>query len=106
MEPIFVQHHRDADARRRKAAPIVFKILQRTVTPQELPSMRQVAQFCHDVLSTSSVQVSRARRRLHHEVAREIKKATELLEAAASDKNNPKVAAKAKQALTILRHDT
>ena len=43
MEPIFVQHPRDADARRRKAAPIVFKILQRTVTPQELPSMRQVA---------------------------------------------------------------
>ncbi len=68
--------------------------------------MRQVAQFCHDVLSTSSVNVSRARKRLRYEVAREIKKATELLEAAASDKKNPKFAAKAKQALTILHRDT
>ena len=50
--------------------------------------------------------MSRARQSLRREAAREIKKAKELLEAAASDKNNPKVAAKAKQALTILRHDT
>jgi len=106
MEPIFVQHRRDADARRRKAAPIVSKILQRTVTPQELPSTQQVALFCSEVLGAPSVRVSRARQRLRREAAREIKKAKELLEAAASDRKNPKVAAKAKQALTILRHDT
>ena len=107
MRPIFAQHCYDAEARRREAAaPIVSKILQRTVTPQELPSTQQVAQFCHEVLGTSSVNVSRARRRLSGEAARLFQRATELLEAAASDRKNPKDAAKAKQVLTILHPDT
>ncbi len=106
MRPIFARHRRDADARRREAAPIVSRILQRTVTPQELPPTRQVALFCSDVLGASSVRVSRARQRLSGEAARKIQRATEFLEAAASDRKNPKDAARAKQALTILHHDT
>ena len=105
MAPIFARHRKDAFARRREAAPIVSKILKRTVTPEDLLPTRAVSQFCYDVLGTSSVRLSRASRRLSVEAARSIQRATVFLEAAASDKKNPKVASKAKHALTILRRD-
>jgi len=105
MAPIFARHRKDAFVRRREAAPIVSKILKRTVTSEDLPPTRYISQFCLEVLDTSAVRLSRASRRLSGKAARSIQRATVFLEAAASDTKNPKDAAKAKRALIILRRD-
>ena len=63
LTPIF-RATRSTFQRRQRAAPIVSLILGKTVRPDDLQTPKNLSEFCHAVLGTNAVQMSRVRRRL------------------------------------------
>ncbi len=62
LKPIF-QVHRESAKRNAAAAPIIAQVLGRAVRPDQLPAESSLAAFCDQLLGTTSVTLSRARRR-------------------------------------------
>ena len=78
LAPLFATGS-NAVARNRSAAPIVSRVLGHSVRPQDLPATAKLTEFCHAVLGTSGLQLSRAKRRLGGSAAGQIQDAIDVL---------------------------
>jgi hypothetical protein len=63
LSPLF-RSVREIEQRNKQVASIVSGILRRPVLPDDLPKQRSLSSFCCEVLQTTPVNISRARRRL------------------------------------------
>lgn len=63
LSPLF-RSVQEIEQRNKQVASIVLGILPRPVLPDELPKQRSLSSFCCEVLHTTPVNLSRARRRL------------------------------------------
>lgn len=63
LSPLF-RSVQEADQRNKQAASIVSGIVGRPVLSDELPEQRSLSSFCCEILQTTPVTISRARRRL------------------------------------------
>ena len=103
LAPVFRQFRRETIPRNKAAASIISRVLDHTITPEKLPHIVPLSQFCLDVLETDKVRLSRAGRRLSRQAACHVRDAMQFLQSAASSRENPQTAARAKRALDHLR---